>query len=145
MRLSNLSIIPKTRFIGRSPTSFFMHQRCASLKKALTFVSAFFWLPLLGAQRQNATGWRFGKAKSSAQGVEGASICDTQRLCGRTGRVAGTGDSLRSRRSVGETAGERARMPQGHFFIHCVYSGRREPYGTPFLPPAGGAKRGVFA
>ena len=50
---------------------------------------------------------------------------------------AGACDSLQSKRSMGETEGERARMPQGHFFVHCVYSGRREPYGTPFLPPAG--------
>jgi len=54
---------------------------------------------------------------------------------------AGACDSLQSKLSMGETEGERARMPQGHFFVHCVYSGRREPYGTPFLPPAGGANK----
>ena len=40
--------VPKARFIGRSPASFFMHRRCASLKKALAEASAFFWLPLFG-------------------------------------------------------------------------------------------------
>ena len=35
--------VAKPHFIGRSPASFFMHRRCASLKKALAFASAFFW------------------------------------------------------------------------------------------------------
>ena len=43
----------------------------------------------------------FLEAKSSTQGVREASYaCDNERLCGRTGREAGTGDSLRSDRSV---------------------------------------------
>ena len=35
--------VPKAHFIGRSPASFFMRRRRASLKKALANASAFFW------------------------------------------------------------------------------------------------------
>ena len=52
-----------------------------------------------------------------------------------------------AKQAVGERAvlsqGRGARMVSDHFLAHCVCSGRREPYGTPFLPPAGGANRGA--
>ena len=38
----------------------------------------FVWLPLLGERSQTATGRRFGKAKSSTQGVEGEGYAPTR-------------------------------------------------------------------
>ena len=103
---------------------------------------------LLGEQREKAPVGLFLEAKSSTQGVREASYaCDNERLCGRTGREAGTMRQL-AKQAVGERAvlsqGRGARMVSDHFLAHCVCSGRREPYGTPFLPPAGGANKGVF-
>ena len=37
------SVLPKARFTGRSTASFFMHRRCASLKKASLLACFFIW------------------------------------------------------------------------------------------------------
>ena len=82
-------------------------KRIIQTKIRLLAKADFVWLPLLGEQREKAPVGLFLEAKSSTQGVREASYaCDNERLCGRTGREAGTGDSLRSKRSVEETAWE---------------------------------------